>query len=66
MFIAPVLVNYGQGTSPVLPVNIQCTRTQNVFSNCSMAEKNNSQCRQVAGVDCIGIWKLSNMCGGVI
>ena len=42
-------VDYGRGTSPI----IQCGSGQNALSDCSKLD--NSQCRDVAGVDCIGM-----------
>ena len=49
------LVDYGRGTSPV----IQCGSGQNALSDCSKLD--DSQCRDVAGVDCIGMPCLSSV-----
>ena len=49
-----MLVDYGKGTSPILP-GIQCGSEDRELSECSRTEVNVRQCSSVAGVDCIGI-----------
>ena len=55
MFVGTVLVNYGRGTSPILPLRITCDSTQRLLSECSIAEPDTNQCRHVAGIDCRGM-----------
>ncbi|CAI8018786.1 Deleted in malignant brain tumors 1 protein [Geodia barretti] len=52
-FYAAVLVDYGLGINPILPLNIQCASGTNTFSDCSTTELDVSQCTNVAGVDCL-------------
>ncbi|CAI8006305.1 Deleted in malignant brain tumors 1 protein, partial [Geodia barretti] len=50
---ASVLVNFGRGSSPLLPLRIRCDSTQSAFSECSKGEVLDVRhCRHVAGVDC--------------
>ena len=53
-FIASVVVNYGRGTDPILPLSIECGSGTSAFSDCSTAELDVSQCSHAAGVDCFG------------
>ena len=53
--IASVVVNYGRGTNPILPLSIQCASGTSTFSDCSTTELDVSQCSHAAGVDCFGI-----------
>ena len=52
--IASVVVNYGRGTNPILPLSIQCANGTSTFSDCSTTELDVNQCAQAAGVDCFG------------
>ena len=54
---ASVLVNFGRGSSPLLPLRIRCDSTQSAFSECSKGEVLDVRhCRHVAGVDCRGMF----------
>ena len=57
--VASVLVDYGKGTNPILPLSIQCVSGDSELSECSRTELDVSQCSSVAGVDCIGTYILS-------
>ena len=57
-YAASVLVDYGNGTSPILPLSIKCDREDSELSECSRKELDASQCSSVAGVDCIGTFCL--------
>ena len=50
-----VVSNFGRGTSPILPKNIQCTRDDSIFSECSTTDQDTSLCQHVAGVICEGL-----------
>ena len=52
--IDSVVVNYGQGTNPILEFNIECSSYNTTISDCSTSYLNTGQCNQVAGVDCEG------------
>ena len=51
------MVNYGRGTSPILPLNIECIGDEETLSNCSKINNLHlGQCTQVIGVDCTGMY----------
>ena len=52
----PSVVDYGRGTSPILPVNIQCASGASTLSDCFTPGQDVSQCTDVAGVDCRGMY----------
>ena len=54
--IDSVVVNYGQGTNPILEFNIECSSYNTIISDCSTSYYylSTGQCNQVAGVDCEG------------
>ncbi|CAI8040135.1 Deleted in malignant brain tumors 1 protein [Geodia barretti] len=54
-YYASVVVNYGRGTDPILPLSIECGSGTSAFSDCSTAELDVSQCSHAAGVDCFAI-----------
>ena len=47
-----VVIDYGQGTSPVLTFNVTCST--GLEKNCFTEEPDNGWCTHVAGVDCVG------------
>ena len=52
----PSVIDYGRGTSPILPVNIQCASGASTLSDCFTPGLDVSQCSDVAGVDCRGMY----------
>ena len=49
-----VVINYGRGDSPILPLDIQCDNRSHVLSSCSSVDLDVSKCMSIAGVDCRG------------
>ena len=54
----PSVVDYGRGTIPILPVNVQCTSGTRTLSECFNGVLDVGQCTNVAGVDCQGMHHL--------
>ena len=50
-----VASNFGDGTRSILSQRIQCTSDNSIFSNCSILDRNTSQCQHAAGVICEGL-----------
>ena len=53
-FLDAIITNYGRGTSPILPMNIQCGIDDNALSDCTTTDLNTTRCPHVAGVNCGG------------
>ena len=49
-----VVVNYGRGNSPILPLSIDCSVDDSDLSECRTTPLDVSQCPHVAGVNCGG------------
>ena len=49
-----VVYNFGRGTSPILPMSIQCTIDDIIFSSCTITYQDMSECQDIAGVICKG------------
>ena len=49
-----MIINYGKGESPILPLDIECDNHSDVLNNCSSVDLDVSKCMNVAGVDCKG------------
>ena len=47
-------VDYGRGTSPILPQSIVCGIHDTELSECQTTNMDASDCQQVAGVNCGG------------
>ena len=58
--IESIVVNYGRGSSPILPFRIDCSVDDIDISDCITTALNVSQCPQVAGVNCGG--QCSHLC----
>lgn len=43
---SPVLVNYGQGKAPVLPLDIHCTGDDSTLSRCAIANLDSDECKK--------------------
>ena len=55
IIIASVVIDYGRGTTSILPFNVTCaTGLETSISDCFTEELDNGQCTHVAGVDCLG------------
>ena len=50
-----MIINYGRGESPILPLYIQCDNHTDVLSGCSSVDLDVSKCMNIAGVDCRGV-----------
>ena len=48
------MVDYGRGSNPILPLDLNCNSYDNVFTDCTMSNFDAGQCLRVAGVDCGG------------
>lgn len=53
-YAASVLVNYGRGRDPILPLRMECGSDTSTFGNCSTMELDVNKRSSVAGVDCVG------------
>ena len=51
---AAVLIDYGRGTSPILPLNVKCDGAEDTLSECLKSKLNPGQCTRVVGIDCRG------------
>ena len=49
-----ITVDYGRGMSPILPLSIECGITDTKLNECHTTHTDNSECPQIAGVDCGG------------
>ena len=49
-----VVYNFGRGTSPILPMSIQCTIDDTTLSSCTITYQDMSECQDIAGVICKG------------
>ena len=54
LFAESVVVNYGRGNSPILPLSIDCSVDDSDLSECRTTPLDVSQCPHVAGVNCGG------------
>ena len=53
-----MLVDYGNGTNPILPLSFECVSEDDELSECSGTDLDARQCSSVAGVDCLGTFCL--------
>ena len=60
----PILTDFGRGTSPILPLNIQCDSSDTALTHCTTTGLDVSQCPQVAGLNCAGVY-IHNTCDSV-
>ena len=51
----PVIANFGRGTRPILPKDIECTVDDDTLSGCATTDLDISQCQHEAGVICVGV-----------
>ena len=52
---ASVLIDYGRGTSPILPLSVECDGRQNSLTDCLREELDPVKCTRVVGVNCRGV-----------
>ena len=55
---ASALINYGRGSSSILPQSIRCSSGVNSLQDCSATDLDIGKCKKVAGADCKGISAL--------
>ena len=54
LYFTTVLIDYGQGTSPILPHKIVCGSNSNTLTNCSVVKLDTKKCTRAIGLDCTG------------
>ena len=52
----PVISNFGRGTRPILPKDIECTVDDDTLSGCATTHLDISQCQHEAGLICAGVY----------
>ena len=60
--IESIVVDYGRGNTPILPLNIDCSVYDSHLSSCAVTELDVSHCAHVAGVNCGGIIIIMQTC----
>ena len=54
------MIDFGRGSSPILPLKIKCSIDDDDFADCSTEELTVKECNNVAGVTCFGEFVITS------
>lgn len=52
--LAFVLMDYGKGNNPILPMDFLCDNAHTTLSGCPLVNSDGGQCKNIAGINCFG------------